>query len=106
MKGFQSLGWNHAELHKEFEKFGEIVSCKVSIDKDHVSKGYGYVQFSRAEDARNAVKEMNGVELGHEATLSVQFYDPTLKRKSSTKCNLYVKDFPDPSFTDQNLYVI
>lgn len=75
MKGFVSLGWTHRDLHNQFEKFGPIVSCKVSIDKDHISKGYGYVQFSKAEDAKNAISEMNGIPVGSEATLTVVTYD-------------------------------
>ncbi len=45
VKGFLPLGWTHADLHQEFEKFGQIESAKVSIDKDHNSKGYGYIKY-------------------------------------------------------------
>jgi len=30
----------------------------VSIDKDHNSKGYGYIQFKESRSATNAIKEV------------------------------------------------
>lgn len=41
--------WTHEDLHKEFEKCGTIISAKVSIDKDHQSKGYGFIQFENQQ---------------------------------------------------------
>jgi RNA recognition motif-containing protein len=39
-------------LHKAFEKFGTILSAKISIDKNHNSRGYGFIQFSSVEEAQ------------------------------------------------------
>jgi RNA recognition motif-containing protein len=46
--------WLHSDLFSAFETFGNIVSAKVSIDKNHASKGFGYVQFENANDAEKA----------------------------------------------------
>jgi RNA recognition motif-containing protein len=46
--------WLHSDLFSAFETFGSIVSAKVSIDKNHISKGFGYVQFETAKEAENA----------------------------------------------------
>lgn len=43
MKGFAKANWTHEDLYNAFSKYGTIISAKVSIDKDHNSKGYGYV---------------------------------------------------------------
>jgi len=49
VKGFIKEKWVHSDLHSEFETYGNIVSAKVSIDKAHISKGFGYVQFGSSE---------------------------------------------------------
>ena len=36
-------------------KFGSIVSAKVSLDKNHNSNGYGYVQFDSKESVKEAI---------------------------------------------------
>lgn len=59
VKGFGPLNWSHSELYQAFRKFGPIVSAKVSIDKNHKSKGFGYATFEREEDASQALKEMD-----------------------------------------------
>jgi polyadenylate-binding protein len=33
------------ELEKKFKEHGEILSCKVSIDEDYKSRGYGFICF-------------------------------------------------------------
>ncbi len=43
VKGFLRSEWNHSDLHKVFESIGPILSAKVSIDKNHRCKGYGYI---------------------------------------------------------------
>ena len=55
VKGFQSLNWSHSDLHHAFEKFGHIESAKVSIDKDHVCRGYGFISFKTHDEAKSAI---------------------------------------------------
>lgn len=59
MKGFIKAYWNHQTLYDHFKEFGNILSAKVSIDQHYVSKGYGFVQFEKAEEAKAALEKVN-----------------------------------------------
>lgn len=50
------------DLRKLFEVFGEITSCVVQ-DKDGKSQGFGFVNFSQPEAARQSVEQMNGADV-------------------------------------------
>ena len=43
-----------------FEKFGNILSCKVVTMQDGKSKGYGFVQFDSEEREYSAIEKLNG----------------------------------------------
>jgi polyadenylate-binding protein len=47
-----------------FKEHGKIISCKLETDTKGESKGYGYVQFEKAEDAKTAIEKLNGMEVG------------------------------------------
>jgi polyadenylate-binding protein len=47
-------------LKKAFENFGTITSAKVMRDDNGRSKGFGFVCFSKPDEATKAVTEMNG----------------------------------------------
>lgn len=47
-------------LRIEFSSFGTITSAKVMLDERGVSRGFGFVCFSAAEEAGRAITEMNG----------------------------------------------
>lgn len=54
-----------AELEEIFEKFGEIVSARVAIDKETgKSKGFGFVEMKNEEDAKEAIELLNDISLG------------------------------------------
>ena len=81
-----SLSWNVDEdwLYREFEKFGNIVGCRVISDRESGrSKGFGYVEYDSAEAAANAQKEMMGYELDGRA-LNVDFSTPREKPANKT----------------------
>jgi polyadenylate-binding protein len=54
-----------AKLREMFAPFGTITSCKVMIDDQKVSRGFGFVCFENVEDANKALAEMNGKVLGN-----------------------------------------
>jgi len=61
------------KLKELFSEFGEIEEANVILDKNdkRKSKGFGFVTFSDAEDAKKAVSEMNGKEVnGREITVN------------------------------------
>jgi RNA recognition motif-containing protein len=55
VKGFSKSRWMHSDLHRAFESAGTILSAKVSLDRDHQCKGYGYVQFETQEHCQKAI---------------------------------------------------
>ncbi|KAL8522835.1 hypothetical protein ACS0TY_012971 [Phlomoides rotata] len=60
------------DLAKLFEPFGKILSAKVFVDKaTGISKCFGFVSYDSAAAAQEAIKRMNGFQLGGK-TLKVQ----------------------------------
>jgi RNA recognition motif-containing protein len=53
VKGF-GKHWTHKDLYDAFSQFGQILSARCSIDQDHTSRGFGYVQFRNADEATKA----------------------------------------------------
>lgn len=47
-------------LHDIFEKFGNILSCKVMEDEEGKSRGYGFIHFKDETSASSAIDKMNG----------------------------------------------
>lgn len=54
-----------AELEEIFEKFGKVISAKVSIDRETgKSRGFGFVQMEKEQDAKDAIEHLNDISLG------------------------------------------
>lgn len=54
-----------AELEEIFEKFGKVISAKVSIDRETgKSRGFGFVQMEKEADAKDAIEHLNDISLG------------------------------------------
>ena len=52
------------ELEEAFVPYGEIISAKIVIDRiSNRSKGFGFVEFAKDEDADEARDALNGKEL-------------------------------------------
>ncbi|XP_068927938.1 polyadenylate-binding protein 1-like isoform X3 [Petaurus breviceps papuanus] len=51
-------------LQELFSQFGKTLSVKVMIDESGHSRGFGFVNFEKHEEAQKAVSGMNGKELG------------------------------------------
>lgn len=59
------INWktNEDGLEKVFTDIGQIVSVKIVYDRDTGrSRGFGFVEFSNADEADNAVKKCDGME--------------------------------------------
>eukprot|EP01066_Platyproteum_vivax_P017671 Platyproteum_vivax@DN7414_c0_g1_i1.p1 len=48
-------------LYRAFLPYGAIEECKVTVDHDGLSKGYGFVTFAKAEGAQSALQESQKV---------------------------------------------
>lgn len=87
-------------LHDTFSAFGNILSCKVALDSDGNSKGYGFVHYETSEAADAAIKAVNGMLLndkkvfvGHHIPRKER--EATLARVRAQFTNLYVKNLPE-----------
>lgn len=107
--------WTHQDLYEHFSPHGTINSAKISITAEFTSRGYGFVEYSSVEDAKKAVKEMNGKDIEKAPSaqaasgsseeepkgfykLQVCHFESKRARtqKDEQRCstNLYVKNFP------------
>ncbi|XP_071144526.1 polyadenylate-binding protein 1-like isoform X2 [Mytilus edulis] len=50
-------------LYDTFSAFGNILSSKIVCDKQHGSRGYGFIHFETEEAARNCIEKVNGMLL-------------------------------------------
>lgn len=50
-------------LRDTFAQYGNIISCKVVLDPQGQSKGYGFVHYDTTEAAENAIRQVNGTIL-------------------------------------------
>ncbi len=72
-------------LKKSFEEIGECISVNIITDKfSGQSKGFGFVEMAREEDAQEAIKKLNGTELGSRK-LTVNEARPRRDRDSSRR---------------------
>jgi RNA recognition motif-containing protein len=54
-----------AELEEIFEKFGNVRSAKVTLDRETgKSRGFGFVEMESDEDANQAIELLNEISLG------------------------------------------
>uniref|UniRef100_A0A914HN37 RRM domain-containing protein n=1 Tax=Globodera rostochiensis TaxID=31243 RepID=A0A914HN37_GLORO len=63
----RNLSRNITKAHMEeiFALFGALKSCELPLDRVHVHlpRGYGYVEYEKAEDAEKALKHMDGGQI-------------------------------------------
>jgi RNA recognition motif-containing protein len=53
------------ELTEIFEKFGPLVSAKVTLDKETgKSRGFGFVEMQNEQDARDAIEHLKDIAFG------------------------------------------
>jgi len=92
-------------LHDTFAAFGDILSCKVALDENGVSKGYGFVHFVTAEAANAAIDAVDGMLL-NDKVVFVGHHVPKKERQAkidevrSKFTNLYIKNVA-PEVDDQ-----
>ncbi|XP_047956164.1 polyadenylate-binding protein 7-like [Salvia hispanica] len=103
-------------LEEKFSQFGKIASLIISRDENGASRGFGFVNFDKAENAKSAVEALNGSQLGskvlyvaraqkkseREEMLRRQFEE---KRKEQIlkyqASNVYVKNIDDEISDDE-----
>ncbi len=71
-----------AEFHAMFAVFGDIVSAVIKRDNG-VSKGFGFVNYDKSEDANRAIAEMNNKVIAGNKTLYVALHQPAALRRQT-----------------------
>ncbi len=57
-----------AQLQQLFSAYGSVVDARVITDRNTgQSKGFGFVEMSTEDEARNAISNLNGTMLGNRA---------------------------------------
>lgn len=70
-----------ADLFNHFRKFGRIISARVMKNtQTKQSKGFGFVSFSKADEALQAKQEMNNVHILSKPIV-VAFHEPKKSRE-------------------------
>ncbi|XP_071944894.1 LOW QUALITY PROTEIN: polyadenylate-binding protein 1-B-like [Antedon mediterranea] len=96
-------------LYDTFSEFGNIFSCKIQCDDNNESKGYGFIQFEKEDDASKAVSKVNGmllngkkVYVGH--WIPSKARDANMADKIKSYRNIYIKHL-NIDITDDQLKV-
>ncbi|EFH65105.1 hypothetical protein ARALYDRAFT_339396 [Arabidopsis lyrata subsp. lyrata] len=55
---------NDEKLKEMFSEYGNVTSCKVMMNSQGLSRGFGFVAYSSPEEASRALSEMNGKMIG------------------------------------------
>jgi len=95
-----------SQLHEAFLNFGEVVSCKISLTKqpngEYKSNGYGYVQFSRQEDADRAIKDLSDASINNRRITIQPYIRQHSKSPSDVFTNIYIKGFPSECYQTED----
>jgi len=64
------------KLKELFEKFGDITSVKLILDRDTGnSRGFGFVEFAEKDAASKAMQELNGSNINGRSIVVKQAHD-------------------------------
>lgn len=71
-----------SELESLFSEFGTVASAKIILDRDqnNRSKGFGFVEFDNDDEAKAAIKALDGKDVGGR-TIVVNEARPQEKRE-------------------------
>ncbi|GAU26793.1 hypothetical protein TSUD_288980 [Trifolium subterraneum] len=91
-------------LHDTFASFGTVLSCKIALDSNGQSRGYGFVQFDTDESAQNAIEKLDGMLINDKKVYVGHFIrQQERSRNGSPKfTNIYVKNLSE-TYTDEDL---
>lgn len=74
------------ELEELFNQSGKVISVKIPIDRDSgYPRPFGFVEMSSVEEAKNAINDLNNVEIGGQViSVSYQNNDRKPKRPNTS----------------------
>ncbi|KAL1212459.1 Polyadenylate-binding protein 5 [Cardamine amara subsp. amara] len=74
---------NDEKLKEMFSEYGSVTSCKVMMNSQGLSRGFGFVAYSSPEEATRAMTEMNGKMIGRKP-----LYIALAQRKEDRRAHL------------------
>lgn len=82
-----------SELESLFSEFGTVASAKIILDREHNnrSKGFGFVEFDNDDEAKAAIKALDGKDVGGR-TIVVNEARPQEKREFRPRNNFEQRD--------------
>ncbi|CAJ0935385.1 unnamed protein product, partial [Mesorhabditis belari] len=85
-------------VYDTFSLFGNILSCKVALDDEGQSKGYGFVHFETEDAATRAIEKVNGMLLAGKQVYVGKFQPRAARAKEIGESgkrftNVFVKNF-------------
>ncbi|MCD7455490.1 hypothetical protein HAX54_028332 [Datura stramonium] len=92
-------------LQDTFSAFGTVLSCKVAVDHNGQSKGYGFVQFDQDEAAQKAINRLNGMLINDKQVYVGYFIRGQERSRANASdkfTNVYVKNLPETT-SDEDL---
>jgi len=94
----------HKELYDTFSDFGNILSCKVALDENGNSKGFGFVHFEREDSATRAIQLVNDKIINNRKVYVGKFESKKERniQKELSWTNVYIKDLA-PDITEDDL---
>uniref|UniRef100_A0A158PCW2 PABP n=1 Tax=Angiostrongylus cantonensis TaxID=6313 RepID=A0A158PCW2_ANGCA len=89
---------DNKSIYDTFSLFGNILSCKVAVDDEGNSKGYGFVHFETDEAAQCAIDKVNGMLLAGKKVFVGKFQPRSQRMRelgeSAKKfTNVFIKNF-------------
>lgn len=89
---------DNKSIYDTFSLFGNILSCKVAVDDEGNSKGYGFVHFETEEAAQNAIQKVNGMLLAGKKVFVGKFQPRAQRMREMGETakkftNVFVKNF-------------
>ncbi|CAA2970445.1 polyadenylate-binding 7 [Olea europaea subsp. europaea] len=93
------------KFQEMFQKFGNVLSCKVVTSDDGKSKGYGFVQFESENSANAAIENLNGSVVGDKKIYVGKFVKKSERAVTNPEAkytNLYMKNL-DSDVTEELL---
>lgn len=94
-------------LFDTFSLFGNILSCKVAVDSEGKSRGFGFVHYETAEAAKTAIDRVNNMQIGSKTVMVCPFLKKTERSSGVGEryTNVYVNGMPE-TWTEKTLQEI
>lgn len=95
-------------LYDTFSAFGPILSCKVTVNSDGTSRGFGFVHYETKEAADLAIEKVNGMMILEQQVFVGPFIgkkerDDALETVRANFTNVYVNNLPQEVDDDKKL---